>query len=145
MFSRLLKSEGRKKLFETLFKEKDRKFYLRELSDLLQYSAGSLQRELTALESDGILLAEKMGNMKFFSLNKKHPIIGELKKYLENAQEIPQKVKVHKKVKEENQSKAKIFAAEKEISKSKTGKSEDLKPIFTEVPEKNEPVRIHIA
>ncbi len=83
MFSKILKSAARKKLFEILFNDKKQKYYLRQLSEMLQYSAGSLQRELTNLVADGFLTTEMVGNMKFFTLNKKNPMVHELKKYME--------------------------------------------------------------
>ncbi len=49
---------------------------------MMQYSAGSLQRELAGMELDGIVLSEKVGNMKFFSLNKKSALVAELKKHM---------------------------------------------------------------
>ena len=89
MFSKILKSKARKRILEILFDGSRQKYYLRELSEMLQYSAGSLQRELTGLEEDGILLSEKVGNMKFFSLNKKSPLVGELRRYMQKIEQEP--------------------------------------------------------
>lgn len=49
---------------------------------MIQYSPGSLQRELNSLVEYGLLLSEKMGNLRFFSLNQKCPFLKELKLYL---------------------------------------------------------------
>ncbi len=82
MFSKLLKSEARKKLLKIFTENSREKYYLRELAGMIQYSPGSLQRELNGLVNDDILLAEKVGNLRFFSLNSKNPYIKNLKLYL---------------------------------------------------------------
>lgn len=82
MFSKLLKSEARKKLLKIFTENSREKYYLRELAVMIQYSPGSLQRELNGLVNDDILLAEKVGNLRFFSLNSKNPYIKNLKLYL---------------------------------------------------------------
>ncbi len=84
MFSKLLKSSARKSLLEIFLDDSRQKYYLRELAVKINYSPGSLQRELTSLVDDGILLDEKMGNLRFFSLNTKSPLIKELKHYIQN-------------------------------------------------------------
>lgn len=85
MFSKILKSKARKAVLKILFDGSDgkrQKYYLRELAEMMQYSAGSLQREIAGMELDGIVLSEKVGNMKFFSLNKKSALVAELKKFM---------------------------------------------------------------
>ncbi len=83
MFSKLLKSEARKALLNIFLESGRQKYYLRELAVRINYSPGSLQRELNGLVTDELLLAEKMGNLRFFSLNSKCPYLKELKKYIE--------------------------------------------------------------
>lgn len=83
MFSKLLKSEARKALLNIFLESGRQKYYLRELAVRINYSPGSLQRELNGLVADDLLLAEKMGNLRFFSLNAKYPYLKELKKYIE--------------------------------------------------------------
>ena len=82
MFSKLLKSAARKSLLEIFLSDSRQKYYLRELAVKIQYSPGSLQRELNSLVEDELLLAEKMGNLRFFSLNTKSPYVKELRQYL---------------------------------------------------------------
>ncbi len=84
MFSKLLKSAARKSLLEIFMDDSRQKYYLRELATKINYSPGSLQRELTSLIDDGILLAERMGNLRFFFLNTKSPLIKELKHYIQS-------------------------------------------------------------
>ncbi len=82
MFSKLLKSEARKSLLTIFLNESRQKYYLRELAERIKYSPGSLQRELNSLVDDGLLLSEKMGNLRFFSLNTKSSLLKELRQYL---------------------------------------------------------------
>lgn len=164
MFSKLFKSTARKRLFKIFLddgrqesRQHSSKYYLRELSELLNYSAGSLQRELTGLERDGFLIAEKMGNMKFFSLNKKHPFIGELKKYLDQG---PREIKViniaassngigstKKETKETKETSSAIFNVKnKELRELKTKfKEKAIEEENSRTEKAEEPVRIHIA
>ena len=83
MFSKLLKSTARRRLFQILIDNRKQKYYLRQLAQLLNYSPGSLQRELSTLVTDGILANEQIGNMKFFFLNTKSPFVKELKQHLD--------------------------------------------------------------
>ena len=82
MFSKIIKSEARKGILLLLLQNSRQKYYLRELASMINYSAGSLQRELNSLVESGFILSEKMGNLRFFSLNQKSPFLKELKVYL---------------------------------------------------------------
>lgn len=82
MFSKLIKSEARKAILQLFTQNGRQKYYLRELASMIQYSPGSLQRELNSLVESGLILSEKMGNLRFFSLNPKCPLLKELKIYL---------------------------------------------------------------
>lgn len=84
MFSKLLKSSARKSLLEIFLNDSRQKYYLRELAVMIHYSPGSLQRELNSLVEDELLLAEKMGNLRFFSLNTKSPYVKDLRHYLQS-------------------------------------------------------------
>ena len=82
MFSKLIKSEARKAILQLFTQNGRQKYYLRELASMIQYSPGSLQRELNSLVESGLILSEKMGNLRFFFLNQKCPLLKELKIYL---------------------------------------------------------------
>lgn len=82
MFSNLIKSEARKSILHLLTQNSRQKYYLRELASIISYSPGSLQRELNTLVESGFVVSEKMGNLRFFSLNTKSPFLAELKRYL---------------------------------------------------------------
>ncbi|MCX6733234.1 MAG: winged helix-turn-helix domain-containing protein [Candidatus Peregrinibacteria bacterium] len=82
MFSKLIKSEARKAILQLFTQNGRQKYYLRELASKINYSPGSLQRELNSLVESGLVLSEKMGNLRFFFLNQKCPLLKELKLYL---------------------------------------------------------------
>ena len=78
--SLLLGSKLRRKLLGYLFLNPDEKFYVRELSGLIEEDPGNLSRELKKLEQEGLLVSFSKGKEKFYSLNKKYPLFPELKK-----------------------------------------------------------------
>ncbi len=73
------KSRIRRELLSLFFTNPSKSFYLRELSRLLNCSAGSLQRELLRFKRDGLFLSERRGNLVFYSLNSAHPLHQEMK------------------------------------------------------------------
>jgi len=54
--------------------------YINELADLLEVDPGNLFRKLKDLEGEGILISEAKGNQRYFGLNKKYPLLKEVKK-----------------------------------------------------------------
>ena len=95
MFSKLLKSSARQSLLELFTKNSRQKYYLRELAGIINYSPGSLKRELTSLLDDGLITSERMGNLRFFMLNTKSPLLKELKAYLEGHPQYAQNTQAH--------------------------------------------------
>jgi predicted nucleotidyltransferase len=78
----LLNSKLRRKLLTYSFTHADENYYVRELSHLINEDPGNLSRELKRLEDEGLYASIIKGRAKFFSLNKKHPLFGELKKII---------------------------------------------------------------
>lgn len=74
------RSQITKKVLGYYFLNSDRKHYINELADLLSVDPGNLFRKLKELEREGILISETSGNQKYFSLNKKYPLLHEVKK-----------------------------------------------------------------
>jgi predicted nucleotidyltransferase len=74
------RSQITKKVLGYYFLNPDRKHYINELADLLRIDPGNLFRKLKELEQEGVLVSEARGNQKYFSLNKKYPLLHELKK-----------------------------------------------------------------
>jgi predicted nucleotidyltransferase len=54
--------------------------YINELARLLSLDAGNLDRKLKELENEGIFASEKQGNLKYFFINKRYPLLEEIKK-----------------------------------------------------------------
>lgn len=75
----IAKSKIRQDLLALFFTNPSQRYYLRELQRILGYSAGSLRRELLRFQKDGLFNTESMGNLLYYSLNKKHPLFNELK------------------------------------------------------------------
>jgi len=57
--------------------------YVNELARILDVDPANLFRKLIELEKEGVLVSETRGNQRYFSLNKKYPLLKELKKTFE--------------------------------------------------------------
>ncbi len=55
--------------------------YINELAKNLEIDPGNLFRKLKELENEGILVSEKKGNQRYFSLNKEYPLLNEVRQY----------------------------------------------------------------
>lgn len=75
----LTKSKIRGKLLGVLFSSPGKKYYLSELSRLVETSAGNVQRELSRFIKDRLIVSEKKGNLVFYSLSRRHPFFRELR------------------------------------------------------------------
>lgn len=65
-----------------LFANPDKQYYMQELARLLGKKAGVLQKAINYLVSERIILDERRGNLRFFSINQKHPLYEELRKII---------------------------------------------------------------
>ena len=79
MLKNLISSKTRRIILKAFVESPDTEYYTRQLASLHHISVGTLHRELTKLNSSGILKARKIGNIKLFSLNKQNPIYEEIK------------------------------------------------------------------
>ena len=57
----------------------DERFFVRQLANILEEDSTNLSRELSSLESVGILSSMRQGNLKYFKANRKCPFFDELK------------------------------------------------------------------
>ncbi|MBU4421352.1 nucleotidyltransferase domain-containing protein [Candidatus Parcubacteria bacterium] len=71
---------GKGKILHLFFKNPDREFYLREIARELKQEPGFFQAPLNALVKEGLLIDERKANLRFFKLNKNHPLYEEIKK-----------------------------------------------------------------
>lgn len=74
-----LTSKTRSNLLAYFFAHPDEKYYVRELSSLINEDAGNLSRELRHLEEEGICRSSPKGRIKFYSLNRDYPLYLDLK------------------------------------------------------------------
>lgn len=70
---------GKGEILNLFFENPDGVYYLREIANILNKEPAHYQRYLNSLVEDGILQDERKGNLRFFKLNKLHPLYGELK------------------------------------------------------------------
>jgi len=73
-------SQLRKRLFAYYFANTDSSHYVRELARVLHVDPTNLSRELRALEAEGMMVMEQRGTLRYYTLNKRHPIFRELKR-----------------------------------------------------------------
>jgi predicted nucleotidyltransferase len=77
-FMDLLFSSYRRQVLGLLLLRPDDSLYVRQIARLTGVPAGSLHRELAALESAGLLLREPFGNQVRYRANRANPIYWEL-------------------------------------------------------------------
>ncbi len=80
MLKKLFTSSTRVKLLKLFFMNREREFYLRELSRITGENPNSIKRELKNLKSIGLITERKRGNQKLYRVNKLSPIHEELRK-----------------------------------------------------------------
>ncbi len=73
------KSPLRKKLLSYFFTNPGAKLYLRDIALKLHVDPANLSRELKRLTDESVFVAQKQGNLKYFSLNPKHALYEEFK------------------------------------------------------------------
>ena len=71
---------GEGKILNLFFQTPDKEYYLREIARYFGKEPAYYQSALNNLVKDGILIDERKGNLRFFKLNKNHPLYSELKK-----------------------------------------------------------------
>ena len=79
IISRLFSSKIRIKLLDIFLSLPNARFYIRELERKINEEAKNISRELQNLETLGLLISERQGNQKFYSLNENFFLYPELK------------------------------------------------------------------
>jgi len=79
----LLRSKITAEVLRYFFLNPSKRHYINELSGILNVDVGNLFRKLRELEKEGALVSEKRGNQKYYGLNKKYPLLKELKRIYE--------------------------------------------------------------
>lgn len=78
MNSIIAKSKIRQKILKLLFANEDKSFYLSEIARIAGTSAGNAQREMNRLYREGVVKSEKIGNLRYFELDKKNPAFSDI-------------------------------------------------------------------
>lgn len=74
----VLFTDYRRRVLGLLLLHPEQRYYLREIARLTGTVPGTLKRELTKLESAGVLTVEKVGNQVHYTANRECPIYEEL-------------------------------------------------------------------
>jgi len=70
---------GGGEILKLFFKDPEKEYYFREIAKKVNKEPSYCQKYLDNLVEDKILLDERRGNMRFFRLNKEHPLYEEIK------------------------------------------------------------------
>lgn len=76
--SSALFSESQARVLQWLFGQPERSYHLSELRRLTSLGSASLQRELNRLVDAGLVLSERLGNLRCFKANPLSPVYPEL-------------------------------------------------------------------
>ena len=78
MLETLLGSKLRAKVLGWLFSHPDERYFVRQLTSLLQEDSTNVSRELSRLEKTGILISTTEGRQKYYQANRQSPLFSEL-------------------------------------------------------------------
>ena len=70
---KLFGSKTRAKLLQLFFENPNKSYYVREMTRVIDEQINSVRRELTNLESIGVVKSETYDNKIYYSANNKHP------------------------------------------------------------------------
>jgi len=87
------KSRLREGLLNLYFANPNKKFYLRELERILDFSVANIRRELIKLKTIGLFRIENRGNLTYYYLNKSFPLFQELKSIISKTSGAPRILK----------------------------------------------------
>src|SRR3972149_4142394 len=79
MLARLFSSQTRVDLLRQFFTHPDERYYVREIARLLHRDISGIKRELDNLEKTGLLTSDKVGNLRYYTVNKTAAIYSEVK------------------------------------------------------------------
>ena len=89
MLKSLFSSSIRADALSLLLNSPDEQFYIREIAELLRKNPSGVKRELDNLEKMGIVMSEKVANLKYFRANKNSPLFSELKNLITKSLGLP--------------------------------------------------------
>jgi len=71
------------KILRYFFINQHEKKYINELARITDIDPGNLSRKLQVLENEGILCSEFLGNQRYYYINKRYPLLKEVKNIFE--------------------------------------------------------------
>ncbi|MGB9714973.1 MAG: winged helix-turn-helix domain-containing protein [Thermodesulfovibrionales bacterium] len=89
MLKSLFSSSIRADVLSLLLNSPEEQFYIREIAELLRKNPSGVKRELDNLEKMGIVISEKVANLKYFRANKESPLFSELKNLITKSLGLP--------------------------------------------------------
>jgi DNA-binding transcriptional ArsR family regulator len=89
MLKSLFSSAVRADVLSLLLNSPDEQFYIREIAELLRKNPSGVKRELDNLEEMGIVISERVANLKYFKANKDSPLFSELKNLITKSLGLP--------------------------------------------------------
>ena len=78
-----LHSQARQRLLRYYFTNTAARLHLRDLAQRLDIDPSNLSKELRYLETEGLFTSETSGRQKYFSLNRKYPLLAEVRRIVE--------------------------------------------------------------
>jgi predicted nucleotidyltransferase len=94
MIDLLFKSRIQKDILRIFFSNTEGSFYGRELARKVGTSAGNTHKVLKRLEDAGFLETNERGNLKFYFVNRTHPLFFELKRIVDKTVGIEYQLRV---------------------------------------------------
>ena len=79
MLTRLFSSRTRVDLLRLFLSSPEKRYYLRQICRLITRDISGIKRELDNLERAGLLTSDKVGNLRYYAVNKTAAIYPELK------------------------------------------------------------------
>jgi predicted transcriptional regulator len=79
MLEKIFSSKTRVELLRLFFTHSENRYYVRQIARELGRDISGIKRELDNLEKAGLLSSEKVGNLRYYSVNKSAAIYSEIK------------------------------------------------------------------
>ncbi len=89
MLEKLFSSKTRVELLRLFFSNPEGRLYVRQIARQLGRDISGIKRELDNLDKIGLLTSEKLGNLRYYTVNKNAPIYPEIKTIISKTVGIP--------------------------------------------------------
>ncbi len=89
MLEKLFTSGIRADIMSLLFNNPEEKFYVREIARLVNKNPSGVKRELDKLFTMDLVISEREGNLKYFTVNRRSPLFPELKGLISKSLGLP--------------------------------------------------------